>query len=198
MIKENIEWTKMGMLTIIKKTHKDEKRNWYVDCLCDCWQEFNTRLTRVKQWKCKSCWCYQLKVRTKHSNCINGRLSGAYTSWLSLKQRCTNKSNKDYKNRWGRWITVCDRWLEFNNFLEDMWERPEWKSIDRIDNEKWYYKENCRRATRKEQQNNRRRRLLQYKWSLYTTHWLAELLWITYVCLKTRISRYGIEKVLNS
>lgn len=68
-----------------------------------------------------------------------------------MKQRCLNKNNVAY-NRYGEiGITVCGRWLEFSNFLEDMGERPEGTSLDRIDGTKGYYKENCRWSTSKEQ-----------------------------------------------
>jgi hypothetical protein len=74
-----------------------------------------------------------------------------------MKQRCLNVKNKDYKYYGGRGILVCERWLSsFRNFLEDMGERPsENHSIDRLNNDKGYYKENCRWATRSQQQRNK-------------------------------------------
>jgi len=80
-----------------------------------------------------------------------------YSSWFNMKQRCFNKNNVRYKDYGGRGITVCDRWKNsFENFYNDMGERKEGFSLDRIDNNKGYYKENCRWSDNIEQGRNRR------------------------------------------
>ncbi len=53
---------------------------------------------------------------------------------------------------------VCERWLKFENFFEDMSERPKGMELDRIDNEKGYCKDNCKWSTRTEQTRNRSNR----------------------------------------
>lgn len=80
----------------------------------------------------------------RHGHGGNGEQSPTYKSWHSMKQRCLNPNNPSAHNYSERGITVCDRWLDFNNFLADMGERPENTSLDRIDNDKGYSKENCR------------------------------------------------------
>lgn len=79
----------------------------------------------------------------------------AYEVWKGMKKRCYNESFKSFCHYGGRGIKVCDRWMDFWAFLEDMGERPEGMSIDRIDVNGDYCKENCRWATQLEQSRNK-------------------------------------------
>ena len=81
-----------------------------------------------------------------------------YTSWEGMKRRCFNPNYKKYASWGGRGITVCDRWKNsFENFFADMGLKPSPDhSLDRIDNNGNYQKNNCRWATKEQQVNNRK------------------------------------------
>lgn len=84
-----------------------------------------------------------------------------YNTWKGMTQRCENPKNPNYAKYGAKGIKVCERWSSFNfkgfeNFIEDMGDRPEGTTLDRINTYGGYSKDNCRWATKKTQQNNRR------------------------------------------
>ena len=78
-----------------------------------------------------------------------------YRIWAAMRKRCSNKNDTAYKHYGGRGISVCDKWMSFSGFWDDM--RSGYKddlSIDRVDNDGNYELKNCRWVTTKEQSRN--------------------------------------------
>lgn len=83
----------------------------------------------------------------------DGRKSPTYQSWCNMKTRCLN-TNNDHQ-RWYANIGIDPRWLDFDNFYDDMGERPVGHTLDRKDGSKGYSKDNCKWSTQAEQVKNR-------------------------------------------
>jgi hypothetical protein len=83
---------------------------------------------------------------------------GAHNSWHWMISRCFDSWNASYPTYGGRGITVCPRWMAFDNFVDDMGDRPDGTTLDRINNDGNYEPGNCRWATPKEQRANQKPR----------------------------------------
>lgn len=128
-----------------------------VICECSCGMLKTIRIDSLSNGRTLSCGCFRKEntrtVHTKHGR-AHGRL---YWVWAAMLDRCRNHNNKQFKDYGGRGITVCERWLSFSNFLQDMGECPQGLTLDRRNNNGNYEPGNCRWATRLEQAHNKER-----------------------------------------
>lgn len=124
-------------------------------CRCKCGRGFECPASVVKRRQsCNECRSHKIK----HGHVAGGKWSTEYNSWRAMVSRCTDPKNNRYYAYGAKGITVCERWKTFAHFLADMGLKPtsQRHSLDRIDNTKGYYKENCRWATYSQQSKNRR------------------------------------------
>lgn len=123
-----------------------------------CGNTFEVNQSQIDRGRGVSCSraCNAKSNLTTHGHAVarSGQSHKTYISWSGMKARCTNINHAKYYMYGGSGITVCDRWMKYESFLEDMGERPEGSSIDRIDGTKGYSPENCRWATPKQQSSN--------------------------------------------
>ena len=196
---------KFGRLTVIKRANNKGKRTAWI-CVCKCGNELITTTDNLRCGDTQSCGCYnkeQNGLAHKKHGLRNEKL---YAVHQSIKARCYNKNNKQYKDYGGRGITVCDEWLGENgvkNFIK--WSKNNgYKknlTIDRIDNNGNYDPDNCRWVDMKTQQNNRcNNHLITYNGETHTLSQWAEIMHINKGALSLRINRYhwDIEKALNT
>jgi len=132
-----------------------DKKHAYYQFKCRCGKLFTNTHNNVARGNTKSCGCGKL-VNIKNST-HGMSTSKIYNVWRGMISRCTRPSHISYKNYGGRGIKVCEQWMQFENFINDMGCPIAKYDIDRIDNEKGYEPTNCRWATRAENTQNTRR-----------------------------------------
>jgi hypothetical protein len=179
-----------GRLTVVSLSDVRTNNRIHWNCVCDCGSMATVRSNYLRNGSATSCGCAWRESISTHGYTY----TPTYTSWVKMLSRC--KHDERYA---GRGISVCERWKDFANFLNDMGDRPSGMSIDRIDNNGNYEPTNCRWATRKEQSNNTRRvHLVTYDGETKTVSQWAECTGIKRETLYSRL-RAGIpiEKVFT-
>lgn len=197
---------KFWRLTLMWETKKDKHNNIKERCICECWNE--TWLTHhvLVKWITKSCWCL-LADTTREKQRKNCRKHWLWT-WKNrfsriyqwIRRRCKNPNDRAYPQYWGRGIKILRNNIEefYNDMHESYIEHCEiyWEkntTIDRIDVNWDYCRDNCKWSTYKEQQNNRTNNLkIMIDWVTYNTKTFAKRF-----NLKRRTADYRIRKYIE-
>lgn len=195
----NIVGQKFGRWTVESTKTKGKRR--YVDAVCACGtRRSNIIFESLRSGTSRSCGCYNRDRKTVHGEGYG--TTAEYRIWHSMKKRCLNPNDQNYTQYGGRGITVCAAWIDdYPQFLKDMGRRPSEKhSIDRINNDKGYYPQNCRWATSTQQNRNTRRAvLLTCRGTTKPLATWAEDTGIPYQTLYTRLHKgYPPTKILEN
>jgi hypothetical protein len=149
-------------LTAIEILKTNDTRHTHWLCHCKCGRTKSFRMDVLRNGSAIDCGCglhERLSLAcTEHGYTRNGKKNGnsTYVSWKCMKQRCDDPNKRNYRHYGGAGVKVCDRWRDFSKFVEDMGERPEGKTIDRIDPYGDYEPNNCRWADWHTQNTNKR------------------------------------------
>lgn len=192
-----------GHWTVIECTDKSAKR---VKCVCGCGTVRDVKQYTLIHGKSRSCGCTRaekLRVMGENSGTHNMTGTRLYRIWYTMKGRCCCKSNNRWDYYGGRGITLCVEWKEFEAFYKWAVDSgySENVTIDRKDNEKGYFAENCRWVDKKTQTRNRSITLkIEYNGETRPLAEWAELYSMKYGMLYGRIYTYGwdVERALTT
>lgn len=165
---------------------------------CYCGNKFEKLLTSIVTLNTTSCGC--LLNKNTNPNLKGCSYTPEYKVWNNFKNRCTNPKAINYHRYGGRGISFCEKWSRFEGFLEDMGKRPsKLHSLDRIDNDKNYCKENCKWVVWDAQTRNRStNKKFIYKDNEIIIADIMKMKGMTYLAVMRRINAgLSIEEIIN-
>lgn len=146
---------RFGTLVVVGRSERTSSAGALWICRCDCGGETVTTSLKLRNGHTKSCGCHRrsILINYKHGHANKSR---TYRTWKEMRQRCLNPKSDKWQWYGGRGITIAQEWGSYPRFLSDMGERPEGTTLDRLDSDGNYCKNNCRWATPKQQAETNR------------------------------------------
>lgn len=194
---KNMTGKVFGKLLVVERMKNDNTGSAMWRCVCECGETRVVAGTGLRSGRNKSCGCSSPRFTSKRY--LTHGMSGSRTFkiWAGMHARCRPSTDKKLMRLYyERGIRVDERWNDFLNFVEDMGIAPDGLSIDRIDVNNGYIKENCRWATPKQQGNNTRaNHLLTYNGITKTVSEWSEDVGIKANTIIYRVRRgWGIQR----
>lgn len=179
-------------LTVLKRIEGTKQPQY--ECLCKCGNTCIRFGSNLLSGVHNSCGCW--RKSTQH----HLKKTGTYITWRSLRNRCNRVSNHNYKYYGGKGVTYDPRWEDFRTFIADMGMRPEGKTLDRIDSNGMYCKENCRWADIKTQANNKTFNVfIEYNGKRQTIMQWADETGLSWSCIRHRLkNQWSTEEIFNT
>lgn len=147
---------RFGRLVVLQRDGHNKHRQLLWLCKCDCGNTKTVLGFLLSRGESSSCGCLKKESIAKVNYRHGMTKTPIYGLWHAMIQRCYDKNCHAYSRYGGRGIIVCDKWQTFEGFYEDMGDRPQGKSLERLDNNGNYSRENVIWADIKQQNNNRR------------------------------------------
>lgn len=150
------EGTPFGRYTVIGVAESRDRHPYY-RVKCECGTERDVSRARLLDGSSTSCGCARNETSSKNWTIHGKSRTPTYGIWKGIIARCCNINSIGYQCYGGRGIKMCERWrTSFAEFLKDMGERPNGLTIERVDVNGDYCKENCKWVLPIEQGRNRR------------------------------------------
>ena len=201
MRKTDLTGIRVGQLTVIREAGKDKFRHIKWLCKCDCGNETIVLSDNIKRKHSKSCGCLRTDTIVTLNKTHGMRHTRAYTSWINMVGRCINPKDKRFEHYGGRGIQVDPEWRKFEVFWNDMGASyQEDLTLDRIDVNGNYTKDNCRWVGLVVQANNKtNNRYIEVRGIKGTIPHFAREYNVPSATLRARIDKLGwsIEKALT-
>lgn len=200
---ENLAGCRFSRLHVLHQEGRTKHGSVKWACECSCGNSTIVAASDLKKGHTVSCGCQRREAAASlHRTHGESKRTPEYRVWSAMKQRVLNPNCNSFKNYGGRGITICQRWVEYENFLVDMGRRPSPKhTIERRDNDGPYSPDNCYWELKEKQARNKRNtRLLTHDGETRVVSEWEKITGIRSRTILNRIDKLGwsVEKTLTT